>query len=247
MSLNVHAEPPWLATVLLAEDDTEESVMGSDLHQEVINESHATILEYAEALVAGWYVSSQVTVIVVLPEREDPWKPKPDLFVVQGVPAHSRTSYDTRSEGPMPPFVLEVASESTWRHDVGEKARLYQLAGVREYLVFDPAAEFLGEQIRAWRVGEGGWKHWQPVARADGARVWQSEVLGLALRPEGTLLRFDHPERGTLPVRREIRAWLTQERAARLVAEEQASHLARELEAARAELERLRVQHPEKG
>lgn len=34
MGLDLHTEPPWLATVLLAEDDTEESVMGSDLHQE---------------------------------------------------------------------------------------------------------------------------------------------------------------------------------------------------------------------
>lgn len=59
----------------------------------------------------------------------------PDLFAalvqLPTIVAISRTSYDTGSEGPMPPFFLEVASESTWRYDVGEKALLY--------LVFDPA------------------------------------------------------------------------------------------------------------
>jgi hypothetical protein len=260
MSLDVHAVAPRLAAVLLAEDDTEESVRGSDLHQEVINESHMSILEYAEEVVAGWYVSSQVTVIVTLPDRDDPWRPKPDLFVVPGVPSHSRTSYDTRSEGPMPPFVLEVASEGTWRHDVGRKAILYGLAGVQEYLVFDPAAEFLGEQVRAWRSEDGGWRRWHPTVRADGTPVWESRVLGLALRPEALLLRFDHPERGTLPIRRDIRRHLEQERLARQAAEEladrerqarqaaeeQAARTAQALAAAQAEIERLRAQNQDR-
>ncbi|HWE60429.1 MAG TPA: Uma2 family endonuclease, partial [Chloroflexota bacterium] len=111
------------------------------------------------------YVSSQVSVIVPLPERSRPWQPKPDVFVVPGVPAHARPSYDTRTEGPMPPFVLEVASESTWQHDVGEKARLYALAGVQEYLVFDPTAQFLGMPLRGWHRVAGRWLPWPPVQR----------------------------------------------------------------------------------
>jgi len=106
--------PPWLATVLLAEDDTEESVIGSDWHQEAIFEAHGMLLAYAKIRVAGgaspWYVSSQVTIITNLPRRSRPWQPKPDHFVVTGMPAAHRTSYDTRREGPMPQFVLEVAS-----------------------------------------------------------------------------------------------------------------------------------------
>jgi hypothetical protein len=34
-------------------------------------------------------------------------------------------------------------------------------------------------------------------------------VLGLAVRPEGALVRFDHPRRGPLPVRVELKARLT--------------------------------------
>ncbi len=134
MALDLQATPAWLTTVLLANDDTEESVVGADLHQRAIGEAQEPLFEYAEDLgeegEPAWYVSQQVTVLAQLPGRTTLWQPKPDVFVVPGVPAHSRTSYDTRGEGPMPPFVLEVAIESTWRYDVDDKALLYQLAGV---------------------------------------------------------------------------------------------------------------------
>ena len=48
MTAEPHSITPWLATVLLAEDDTEESVMGSDWHQEVIFEAHGPLLAHAE-------------------------------------------------------------------------------------------------------------------------------------------------------------------------------------------------------
>ena len=218
--------------------------MGSDLHQAAIRELYAALAEYAEALGGAqgpaWYVSSQVTVIIPVPPRERPWQPKPDLFVVPGVAAHSRTSYDTRTEGPMPPFVLEVASESTWRNDVGEKALFYSTAGVLEYLIFDPTTEWLGEPLRAWRREGERWEPWQPEPRADGQVVWRSAVLGLDFRPEGLLLRADHPERGVLPTRRELRVQLAAELAARLKAEERAANLERQLHAARSEKERQR-------
>lgn len=263
MTLNLHAAPAWLPLVLLAEDDTEESVMGSDLHQQAIGESHAPLFDHAaEVGVEGrpaWYVSSQVTIIATLPRRQRPWQPKPDVFVVPGIPAHSRTSYDTRTEGPAPSFVLEVASDSTWRYDVGEKGDLYELIGVQEYLVFDPTGEFLGEQVRGWHRAEGTWQPWLPERRADGQAVWTSDVLGLAARPEGLLLRFDHPVRGTLPVRRDLVLALERERRAReeadaratdaearaTDAEARAARSERELADARAEIARLRsAPHP---
>jgi Uma2 family endonuclease len=199
--------PPWLATVLRAEDDTEESVMGSDWHMKAIVEAFNPLLTHAEEREAAqappWYVSSQITVIVPLPRRIRPWHPKPDLVVVVGLPANDRTSYDTRREGPMPQFVLEVASESTWRDDVEEKRDLYFLVGVQEYVVFDPTGEFLPERIRAWHTGEDGRQPWAPVVDAEGHAVWRSAVLGLSLRVERPLLRFDHPVSGPLLARRE--------------------------------------------
>lgn len=203
--------PPWLTTVLLAHDDTEESVMGTHLHQRAIILAYGTLRDYADALgtpgAPAWYVSTQETVIVDLPLRRRRWQPKPDVWVVPEISAHEGTSYDTRKHGPMPSFILEVASESTWRDDVDEKSVLYDVTGVKEYLVFDPTGEFLPEVIRGWHRMEGGpWEPWAGTTRADGIAVWESRVLGLTLRGEGPLLRFEHPERGLLPLWSEAQA-----------------------------------------
>jgi len=241
MTTESTSAPAWLATVLLAQDDTEESVMGSDWHQEAIFEAHGPLLSHAEAhhtaaSAVPWYVSSQVTVIVPLPRRVRPWQPKPDLFVVVGLPPGHRTSYDTRREGPMPQFVLEVASESTWRDDVAEKRDLYALAGVQEYLVFDPTGTFLAERLRGWRVGQDGWQGWPPAVQPDGQVAWHSAVLGLSVRAEGPLLRFAHPVLGPLPLRREVALRLRDaeqahesERKAREAAEQALADLRRQL------------------
>jgi Uma2 family endonuclease len=259
MRIESERVPPWLATVLLAEDDTEESVMGSDWHQKAIFEAHGSLLSYAEdQTTAGgppWYVSSQVTVIVDLPRRQRPWQPKPDLFVVVGAPAIDRTSYDTRRDGPMPHFILEVTSESTWRDDIANKRDLYALAGVQEYVTFDPTGAFLPEQIRAWRAGAKGFERWQPLRRSDGTEVWRSAVLSLDLRLAGPLLRFDDPVRGPILFRREIRQrWLNAEQArdaehvareaaeqARNTAEERARAAEQELTALRQQLDALKI------
>jgi len=47
MALDLTSTPPWLCTVLLAEDDTEESVLGSDDHQDAIKNAHGPRVEYA--------------------------------------------------------------------------------------------------------------------------------------------------------------------------------------------------------
>jgi Uma2 family endonuclease len=241
MTIQTTQNPPWLATVLLVGDDTEESVMGSDLHQKAIFEAHALLLLHAEDRVAAgrspWYVSSQVTVIFDLPMRQKPWRPKPDIFVVDGLPAADRVSYDTRKEGPVPQFILEVASESTWREDVGDKRVSYELAGVEEYVVFDPVGDFLPERILAWRAGANGWQPWTPLERQVGEPVWRSTVLGLDLRVEGSRLRFDDPGRGPLLALREVREqWQAAERerdaerVAREVAERELAELRRRLQ-----------------
>jgi hypothetical protein len=226
MSIDARSAPEWLAAVLLAEDDTEESILGSDLHYEAIAEAHASLHDYAEAIgkdgEPAWYVSSQVTIIMVLPERSSPWRPKPDVFVVPGVSAHARTSFDTRSDGPMPPFVLEVASESTWRYDTGEKATLYRLAGVREYLIYDPTRQYVPDGLRGWYAIDDTWREWAPASRPDRTLEWHSRILNLAIRAEGPLVRFFAANGARLPVRRELRAALDRERGARLAAEARA-------------------------
>ena len=44
-----------------------------------------------------------------------------------------RPNYKLWEERRAPAFVLEVASPSTWRHDLGRKRSVYARLGVRQY------------------------------------------------------------------------------------------------------------------
>ena len=76
----------------------------------------------------------------------------PDVFVAFGVSKKRRRTYKIWEEGHAPEFVLEVASPSTYRHDLTHKKDLYaSVLGVREYYIYDPYHEvdpyFLGYRL----------------------------------------------------------------------------------------------------
>ena len=76
----------------------------------------------------------------------------PDVFVAFGVSKKRRRTYKIWEEGQAPDFVLEVASPSTYRHDLTRKKDLYaSVLGVREYYIYDPYHEvnpyFLGYHL----------------------------------------------------------------------------------------------------
>ena len=76
----------------------------------------------------------------------------PDVFVAFGVSKKKRRTYKIWEEGHGPNFVLEVASPSTYRHDLTRKKDLYaSVLGVREYYIYDPYHEvdpyFLGYRL----------------------------------------------------------------------------------------------------
>ena len=121
----------------------------------------------------------------------------------------------------MPAFVLEVASDNTWRNYVVEKVTLYSLTGVQEYLVFDPTQEHLKRPMRGWHRDEDTWSEWE------------------AVRPEGLLVRFDHPQHGPLPLRRELAARLTEREQELQEAQRQLAERDRTLAELQEELRRL--------
>ena len=67
----------------------------------------------------------------------------PDVFVAFGVEDRMRMRYLVWEEGKAPDFVLEVASKSTWREDLGPKRELYARLGVKEYWMYDPTGGVL--------------------------------------------------------------------------------------------------------
>ncbi len=61
--------------------------------------------------------------------------------------------------------MLEVASPSTWRDDLGWKRSVYARLGVREYWQFDPSGEHLPARLQGERLARSGYVR-QPAATA---------------------------------------------------------------------------------
>ena len=121
----------------------------------------------------------------------------PDVFVVFGVEKRERLNYKLWEERRAPAFVLEVASPSTWRDDLGRKRSVYARLGVREYCRYDPAGDHLPARLEGERLTPTGYVRQPPLTALDGTLTLRSETLGLELRAEpGRELRFRDPATG---------------------------------------------------
>ena len=119
----------------------------------------------------------------------------PDVFVVFGAAQHKRNVYKLWEEPKAPDFVLEVASENTWREDLGRKRTLYAELGVREYWLFDPRDEYFDPPLQGLVLRERAYRA-LPALVDSGARTIRSEVLGLDLCAQRGVLRFRDPATG---------------------------------------------------
>ena len=169
----------------------------------------------------------------------------PDVFVVFGAPGnHKRNSWFTwREGGRHPNFVLEVASESTWRWDASGKRDIYARIGVDEYWRFDPMGECFSPSLVGEILVDGEYRPIPVIEGADEALRARSEVLGLDLcvfpdlefrlydpARSGWLLSYDEAQLELSAARSELgaaQASLREEMAAR----EDAERRIRELEA----------------
>jgi len=151
----------------------------------------------------------------------------PDVFVVCGVEKKRRRTYFLWEEGKGPDFVLELASENTYRRDLGDKKDLYaSVIKVKEYFLFDPDGRYLQPSLMGYRLTDGVYLPIQPVD-------WRlpSDVLGLELVEEaGELRLFDRltndwvlkPEEEEAEARRQAEEEAQQEFFARQQAEARA-------------------------
>ena len=161
----------------------------------------------------------------------------PDVFVVFGVEKRQRPNYKLWEEGQAPAFVLEVASPSTWRDDLGWKRSVYARLGVREYWQHDPTGEHLPARLQGERLTRSGYVRQPAATMPDGTLTLRSETLGLELRAApGREMRFQDPASGLdLPSYDEEAEARAAEAAARRAAETRAASA----EARVAELEAL--------
>ena len=140
----------------------------------------------------------------------------PDLMVVLGAPKHVRSSYRLWEEPKAPDFVLEIASESTYRTDRGEKRDVYAGMGVSEYWQYDPVGNYLDPPLLGFRLVGGRYVPIPAMTQEGSMLTVRSEVLGLELRltagaPVREALHFYDPVRGEyLRTYREAEARLEQ-------------------------------------
>jgi Uma2 family endonuclease len=168
-------------------DDTEESVVGSSLHQDAISALYTGLSLHRDMRDLPWFVGNQLTVVIPR-EGYRPYRPMPDVFVHLTLGSGHRTALDIATEGP-PALAIEVASPSTVTNDVNlrdGKAGAYAHSGIGEYLVFDPLAEYLASQVWARRARGQEFVPWEP--ESDGR--WHSTALALSFAPLGALLRI---------------------------------------------------------
>ena len=109
----------------------------------------------------------------------------PDVYLAFGVDAQAirqRKLYLPWEVGKPPDWVLEIASSSTGREDVGRKREIYARIGVPEYWRFDPQdGEYHGEQLAGDRLVAGGYEPIELTTAPDSILKGYSEVLGLSL------------------------------------------------------------------
>ena len=142
----------------------------------------------------------------------------PDVFLVRGVPKTPRRRiYKLWEEGEAPTLVIEVTSDSTRDEDIGKKKAVYERLGVEEYFLFDPLGDYLKPSLQGYRLA--GDRYQRIAAEPDGSL--RSLTTGLILRLEAdSRLRMVDAETGE-PLLSD-------------------SEIADRLEAAEAELARLR-------
>ena len=115
------------------------------------------------------------------PGQREQSRLSPDVMVALKVPRRARADYDADHLGP-PDFVLEVLSESTWRHDLGRKLDCYQQIGVRECLLFNatgPTLRQVDKELWGFSLTAERREPLEEVALPNGERGVRSAVLGL--------------------------------------------------------------------
>lgn len=171
-------------------DDTEESVVGTDLHQMTIINMRWGINEVARSLARTtgripWQALSQTIVLGFQRRDGSRFKTLPDVFIYHQPIDQNRRSVAVATDGP-PVLIVEVLSEST--HDVDldleeGKGYSYAHAGVREYLILDPTGDYIKDRGQGWRLHDGIYQPWQ----RDAIGRWQSEEIAVGFGIEDGL------------------------------------------------------------
>ena len=217
-------------------DDTEETLVGSSFHQAAITALDNGLTYCGLERGLPWFIGNQLRLILPREAGKPTAQPSPDIIVHPTLGSSGRSSLDVVVDGP-PTLAIEVVSPATALGrdlnvtDPTGKPQLYAAAGIREYLAFDPLAEYIHEQVRGWLLGPHGIALWLP----DVSGRWVSASLGVSFAVQGALLRVYDQDGRLVPIYREAINTLS-------LREQQLTQRDREIAALQAELRRLRGQ-----
>ena len=184
----------------------------------------------------------------------------PDIYIAFDVDVEAireQTSYNVWEVGKPPEFALEVASPSTFQRDLYEKPDIYERIGISEYWMFDPTGGNLYDQaLTGFRLVNGIYEPIEIAPNEHGLESGYSDVLRLRLcsldrsrhseleRIQPSLaLRDDYNPAQMMVQDPHTREYLLNDRghfAQTAQANARAERAERELEAARAEIAKLR-------
>lgn len=111
----------------------------------------------------------------------------PDILAVLDVPQDeddTRLAWVVADEGKGPDLVIEVLHAGDRKKDLVTNVERYAQLGIPEYFVYDRARQ----RLVAHRLPEPGAKRYLPILAQAGR--YHSQVLGLDLVIEGTMLKF---------------------------------------------------------
>jgi Uma2 family endonuclease len=167
--------PAWLPA------DTEESVVGTQWHQEATGALATVLREVGRGHGTPWGIARGIALLDTGARYPDgkPYDPKPDVMVLaRPLPTGDIAGVSLADVG-IPLFIGEVASKSTLGNDMGFKKDVYEFVGVPEYIVFDATGSLIAPALHAWRLEKGAYVPW--VADDDG--WWRSCSLGIGFQP----------------------------------------------------------------
>lgn len=161
--------------------------------------------------------------------------PAPDLAVIPGVRNKDRfrKSFHVRREGARPALVVELVSDEPEQRsaDHQKKVRIYERAGVPEYLIADPPYADCGCRLTGYRLNKAG--RYELIPPDSQGRIL-STTTGLWFAPTGRSIHLiDAETEERLLTYSEAQERAKREAEARLKVEMENARL-------RAELERLR-------
>ena len=168
-------------------------------------------------------VSAELYIMEVPHPGRDGRRRRPDLLVAFDVDPelyHQSNGYVISEQGKPPDFVLEVASESTARRDLGVKRDDYEAFSIPEYWRFDETGEYHGDRLAGERLVDGEYEPIEIERLSEDTLQGHSDVLDLDIRWHDGRLEWYDPETGRhIATFDDERARADDERVARVKAE----------------------------